>query len=150
MWGSWWSGNKTDAAPAVASSAPVAQGEPSIAAPTKGGGCPVPHVNTSASSAATDPSSSKAQAGGCPVKHDSPSPSINIPNPAARPGSDAAEGCPVHESDRKAFLQNANAAGYNALANDLVFGQEKQPGQKVALSTERVESSIPNVSRFIS
>jgi hypothetical protein len=37
------------------------------------------------------------------------------------------------------------AAAYNPKANDLAFGQQRQPGQSRTLSTERKTSSIPNV-----
>jgi hypothetical protein len=48
--------------------------------------------------------------------------------------------CPV---DHEGAGPNANHPLYNPRANDMVFGQDRQVGQKVQLSTERAVSSIP-------
>lgn len=42
----------------------------------------------------------------------------------------------------------APSPAYNAKANDLSFGQERQPGQRARLSTQREVSTIPNVDVF--
>lgn len=60
--------------------------------------------------------------GGCPVDHTS------------------AEVCPV---DHASLAKDANNPLYNALANDLVFGQDRAVGQKTNLSVKRAVSNIP-------
>lgn len=79
------------------------------------GGCPVQH---------------KAESGGCPVDKE------------ARSGMMDALG--VTSSDKLADTAGAGPA-HNTPANDMAFGQELYPGQKVPLSTHRTTSTIPNV-----
>ncbi len=49
--------------------------------------------------------------------------------------------CPVKNSDTK--------PAYNANANDMVFGNNRQPGQKIPLSTQRTVSSIQKVLKIL-
>lgn len=72
--------------------------------------------------------SSSASTSGCPVQHD----------------KSPKESCPVKNLSPKTTPGNDDeTSGYNARANDLVFGQQRQKDQSVMLSTERSISTIP-------
>lgn len=80
------------------------------------GKCPVDHSSS-------DARSPKGSSGGCPVEHAS--------NPLG--------GCPVDHN----ATPSTNSPLYNPAVNDMAFDQNRQSGQKVALSTERTVSTIP-------
>lgn len=88
----------------------------------------------------------------CPVKHNAPpdnsssTPSLfgriysyfgGQSTPAAQPDS------PLTPNG-----SSAKSDGYNTAANDLVFGHQPQPGQKIAMSQKRTISTIPKVFHF--
>lgn len=94
----------------------------------------------------------------CPVKHKSPPASSSsmfssiynffggsqtVPPVAVSPltSSAAAETVPSSSAS-----QASTTDGYNTAANDLVFGHQPQPGQKVPMSSKRTVSTIPKVS----
>ena len=52
-------------------------------------------------------------------------------------------------TSKSAPLSSASSgSGYNTAANDMVFGHQPQPGQKVEMSKKRTISTIPKVTRL--
>lgn len=64
------------------------------------------------------------------------------------------EGCPVEHGAKSGMMsamglspsQEPNRQVHNTPANDMAFGQDRYPNQKIPLSRQRASSSIPNVS----
>lgn len=66
--------------------------------------------------------------------------------------SQRGDGCPADRGGmmdalgvQSAENQSAAAVQHNTRANDMAFGQDRYPGQKLPLSTHRSTSTIPNV-----
>jgi hypothetical protein len=82
----------------------------------------------------------------CPVKHDKqvkapPSFFGNILNYFGGKSTPPTK----QDSPLTPNSSSSNPEGYNTAANDLVFGHQPQPGQKVEMSQKRTISSIPKV-----
>jgi cytochrome c heme-lyase len=129
-------------APAPASAGPAAEGVgPEGVGPE---GCPVQHKGEARAG-----SGSGSGTGGCPVQHSA----------GASPDRG---GCPVEEGARGGMMEAlgiqaqaldpkptpapkaSGGAQHNTPANDMAFGQDRYPGQRVSLSRHRATSTIPN------
>jgi cytochrome c heme-lyase len=117
---------------AEVASAPAA---PSASAPAASGGCPVMHSGTAANGVGSAGDSSR-----CPVRHgpSSKSDGAAAAGPGGRGGSG---GCPVLQKHNDAGCGSDSLNPLNRMPNSPA--QHRADGQEAALSTERVQSTIP-------